>query len=46
MKNASLEWEEVYAATLRHTLKEEIQPPSGTVDKAVIFDVDVKGGLH
>ncbi|WP_439490479.1 guanylate kinase [Algoriphagus sp.] len=39
-----IEWEEVYAGNFYGTLKEEIQRiwDSG---KAVIFDVDVKGGL-
>lgn len=43
-ENAFIEWEEVYAGNFYGTLKEEIQRiwDSG---KAVIFDVDVKGGL-
>ncbi len=43
-ENAFIEWEEVYEGNFYGTLKEEIQRiwDSG---KAVIFDVDVKGGL-
>ncbi|HCX74772.1 MAG TPA: guanylate kinase, partial [Algoriphagus sp.] len=43
-EGAFIEWEEVYAGNFYGTLKEEIQRiwDSG---KAVIFDVDVKGGL-
>jgi guanylate kinase len=43
-ENEFIEWEEVYAGNFYGTLKEEIQRiwDSG---KAVIFDVDVKGGL-
>jgi guanylate kinase len=43
-EDAFIEWEEVYAGNFYGTLKEEIQRiwDSG---KAVIFDVDVKGGL-
>ncbi|WP_192346999.1 guanylate kinase [Algoriphagus sp. Y33] len=43
-EDAFIEWEEVYAGNFYGTLKEEIQRiwESG---KAVIFDVDVKGGL-
>ena len=42
--NDFIEWEEVYAGNFYGTLKEEIQCiwDSG---KAVIFDVDLKGGL-
>ncbi|MEQ8924187.1 MAG: guanylate kinase [Fulvivirga sp.] len=44
-KNEFVEWEEVYAGNFYGTLKSEIQRiwDSG---KDVIFDVDVKGGLH
>lgn len=43
-EDSFIEWEEVYAGNFYGTLKEEIQRiwDSG---KAVIFDVDVKGGL-
>ena len=43
-EDAFIEWEEVYEGNFYGTLKEEIQRiwDSG---KAVIFDVDVKGGL-
>lgn len=43
-ENSFIEWEEVYSGNFYGTLKEEIQRiwDSG---KAVIFDVDVKGGL-
>lgn len=39
-----IEWEEVYAGNFYGTLKEEIQR-IWDAGKAVIFDVDVKGGL-
>lgn len=44
-KDEFVEWEEVYAGNFYGTLKSEIQRiwDSG---KHVIFDVDVKGGLH
>lgn len=43
-QNAFVEWEEVYEGNFYGTLKEEVQRiwDSG---KAVIFDVDVKGGI-
>lgn len=43
--NEFLEWEEVYAGTHYGTLREEVQRiwASG---KAVIFDIDVEGGLN
>jgi guanylate kinase len=44
-KDEFIEWEEVYAGNFYGTLKSEIERiwASG---KHVIFDVDVKGGLH
>ncbi|MBM3169968.1 MAG: guanylate kinase [Bacteroidetes bacterium] len=43
-EDAFVEWEEVYAGNFYGTLKEEIQR-IWNQGKAVIFDVDVKGGL-
>ncbi|NDE61163.1 MAG: guanylate kinase [Cyclobacteriaceae bacterium] len=43
-EDAFVEWEEVYAGNFYGTLKEEIQR-IWDQGKAVIFDVDVKGGL-
>jgi guanylate kinase len=43
--NAFVEWEEVYEGNFYGTLKEEIER-IWNEGKAVIFDVDVKGGLH
>ncbi len=40
-----IEWEEVYSGNFYGTLKSEIQRIWDSV-KHVIFDVDVKGGLH
>jgi guanylate kinase len=42
--DAFVEWEEVYAGNFYGTLKEEVQR-IWDQGKAVIFDVDVKGGL-
>lgn len=42
--DAFVEWEEVYAGNFYGTLKEEVQR-IWNLGKAVIFDVDVKGGL-
>ena len=42
--DAFVEWEEVYAGNFYGTLKEEVQR-IWDLGKAVIFDVDVKGGL-
>ena len=42
--HAFVEWEEVYAGNFYGTLKEEVQR-IWDLGKAVIFDVDVKGGL-
>src|SRR5690606_39483697 len=44
-QDAFVEWEEVYEGNFYGTLKEEIQR-IWDEGKAVIFDVDVKGGLH
>lgn len=44
-QDAFVEWEEVYEGNFYGTLKEEIQR-IWDEDKAVVFDVDVKGGLH
>ena len=44
-QDAFVEWEEVYEGNFYGTLKEEIQR-IWDQDKTVIFDVDVKGGLH
>ena len=44
-KNAFVEWEEVYSNNFYGTLIEEIDRIWGE-DKAVIFDVDVIGGLN
>lgn len=44
-QDAFVEWEEVYEGNFYGTLKEEIQR-IWNEGKAVIFDVDVKGGLH
>ena len=43
-KDAFVEWEEVYEGNFYGTLKEEVQR-IWNQGKAVIFDVDVKGGL-
>ncbi len=43
--NEFVEWEEVYAGNFYGTLKSEVQR-IWDQDKAVIFDVDVKGGLQ
>lgn len=43
-ENAFVEWEEVYEGNFYGTLKEEVQRIWDN-GKAVIFDVDVKGGL-
>ncbi len=43
-ENAFLEWEEVYDGNYYGTLKSEIQRIWG-MEKAVIFDVDVKGAI-
>jgi guanylate kinase len=43
-QNAFVEWEEVYAGNFYGTLKEEVYR-IWREGKAVIFDVDVKGGL-
>lgn len=43
--NEFVEWEEVYAGNFYGTLKSEVQRIWDN-DKAVIFDVDVKGGLQ
>ncbi len=43
-EDAFVEWEEVYAGNFYGTLKDEIQR-IWDQGKAVIFDVDVKGGL-
>jgi guanylate kinase len=40
-----LEWEEVYAGTYYGTLKSEVERIWAT-GKAVIFDIDVEGGLN
>ena len=42
--DAFVEWEEVYAGNFYGTLKEEVQR-IWDLGKAVIFDVDVQGGL-
>lgn len=44
-QEAFVEWEEVYEGNFYGTLKEEIQR-IWNEGKTVIFDVDVKGGLH
>ena len=44
-QDAFVEWEEVYEGNFYGTLKEEIQR-IWDQDKTVVFDVDVKGGLH
>ncbi len=44
-KNEFIEWEEVYAGNFYGTLKSEIQR-IWDEGHHVIFDVDVKGGLH
>lgn len=44
-QGAFVEWEEVYEGNFYGTLKEEIQR-IWDQGKTVIFDVDVKGGLH
>jgi guanylate kinase len=44
-QDAFVEWEEVYEGNFYGTLKEEIER-IWKEGKAVIFDVDVKGGLH
>jgi guanylate kinase len=43
-QDAFVEWEEVYAGNFYGTLKEEVHR-NWKEGKAVIFDVDVKGGL-
>jgi guanylate kinase len=43
-QDAFVEWEEVYAGNFYGTLKEEVHR-IWKEEKAVIFDVDVKGGL-
>ena len=43
--NEFLEWEEVYAGTHYGTLREEVDRIWAT-GKAVIFDIDVEGGLN
>jgi guanylate kinase len=43
--NAFLEWEEVYAGTHYGTLRSEVENIWNT-GKAVIFDIDVEGGLN
>ncbi|MCA0430583.1 MAG: guanylate kinase [Bacteroidetes bacterium] len=45
LKNEFLEWEEVYAGTHYGTLKSEVQK-IWDAGKAVIFDIDVEGGLN
>lgn len=42
--NAFVEWEEVYQGCFYGTLKEEVQR-LWDLGKAVVFDVDVKGGI-
>ncbi|WP_224995908.1 guanylate kinase [Cesiribacter sp. SM1] len=44
-QNAFVEWEEVYPGNFYGTLKEEIER-IWAEGRHVIFDVDVKGGLH
>ena len=44
-KNEFVEWEEVYAGNFYGTLKSEVDR-IWSQGKHVIFDVDVKGGLH
>lgn len=44
-ENAFVEWEEVYAGGYYGTLKSEVQR-LWNEGKNVIFDVDVKGGMH
>src|SRR5690606_36335320 len=44
-QDAFVEWEEVYEGNFYGTLKEEIER-IWNQGKTVIFDVDVKGGLH
>lgn len=44
-EGAFIEWEEVYEGNFYGTLKEEVQR-IWDEGKHVIFDVDVKGGLH
>ena len=44
-QNAFVEWEEVYEGNFYGTLKAEIER-IWNEGKTVIFDVDVKGGLH
>jgi guanylate kinase len=43
--NAFIEWEEVYPGGYYGTLKSEIQRLWDN-DKAIVFDVDVKGGIN
>jgi guanylate kinase len=45
LNNEFLEWEEVYAGTHYGTLKSEVQK-IWDAGKAVIFDIDVEGGLN
>jgi len=44
-ENAFLEWEEVYKDNYYGTLKEEVQR-IWNQGKDVVFDIDVKGGIH
>jgi len=44
-QDAFVEWEEVYEGNFYGTLKEEVQR-IWDEGKTVLFDVDVKGGLH
>lgn len=44
-QNEFLEWEEVYAGTHYGTLKSEVEK-IWALGKAVIFDIDVEGGLN
>lgn len=44
-KNEFLEWEEVYAGTHYGTLRSEVEK-IWAKGKAVIFDIDVEGGLN
>lgn len=45
LNNEFLEWEEVYAGTHYGTLKSEVEKIWAN-NKAVIFDIDVEGGLN
>jgi guanylate kinase len=44
-ENAFLEWEEVYQGGFYGTLKSEIDR-AASLNKALVFDVDVEGGLN